>query len=341
MNSAKSTGLLNSVKQSPGLTDPFGRTIDYLRLAITDRCNLRCTYCMPADGIDLKPHSHILTFEELQRVVGIFSTLGVRKIRITGGEPFVRKGAMDFIENLNSINQIDSINVTTNAVFIDDFLNRLSAIKIDSLNISLDSLQKDIFYKITRRDDFERVWQNIQKAMQTDIAVKLNMVVMGGLNDNEIIDFAQLSKEYKIEVRFLEQMPFSGGSEIAGFVSAEEILQKLETAYPKLNEEYRLNSTARIFQVPGYAGKIGIIAGYSRTFCDSCTRIRITPQGELKTCLYDYSAVDLRAMLRNGKNDSEIQSAILSAVQNRAKDGFESQKRAKQIYSLSMAQIGG
>jgi len=313
------------------LVDPFGRKMNYLRLAVTDRCNLRCQYCMPAEGIPLNGRDHILNFEEMEQLIQIFQDLGVNKLRITGGEPFVRKGLLEFLKRVNKFDGINSINITTNAVFIGDIISDLEQLKIGSLNISLDSLQKDRFFKITRRDEFEIVMKNIDKAIKSTIPVKLNMVVLAGIN----------AKDNLVEVRFIEQMPFSGGPASESIISADQILDIIRQQYPLLHEQNLPNSTARVFYNPGYKGTIGIIAGYSRTFCSSCTRLRITPEGMLKTCLYDRGAVNLKEMLRAGKTDLQIKDAIIMAVQNRAKDGFESQERSNQDYNVSMAQIGG
>jgi len=333
--------LQTSVNPETRLVDPFGREMNYLRLAITDRCNLRCLYCMPAEGIPLNSRDSILQFEEMEQLIQIFQDLGVNKLRITGGEPFVRKGLLEFLKRVNKFEGINSINITTNAVFIGDIISDLEQLKIGSLNISLDSLLKDRFFEITRRDEFEIVIENIDKAINSTIPVKLNMVVLAGINDDEILAFTRLAKDNFIEVRFIEQMPFSGGPASESIISANQILGILRQQYPLLYEQSLPNSTARIFHNPGYKGTIGIIAGYSRTFCSSCTRLRITPEGMLKTCLYDRGAVNLKEMLRSGKTDLQIKNAIIMAVQNRAKDGFESQERYNQNSNLSMAQIGG
>ncbi len=333
--------LQTSVNPETRLVDPFGREMNYLRLAITDRCNLRCLYCMPAEGIPLNSRDSILQFEEMEQLIQIFQDLGVNKLRITGGEPFVRKGLLEFLKRVNKFEGINSINITTNAVFIGDIISDLEQLKIGSLNISLDSLKKDRFFEVTRRDEFDIVIENIDKAIKSTIPVKLNMVVLAGINDDEVLSFALLAKDNFIEVRFIEQMPFSGGPASESIISANQILGILRQQYPLLYEQSLPNSTARIFHNPGYKGTIGIIAGYSRTFCSSCTRLRITPEGMLKTCLYDRGAVNLKEMLRSGKTDLQIKDAIIMAVQNRAKDGFESQERYNQNSNLSMAQIGG
>jgi len=296
---------------------------------------------MPTEGIPLNSRNSILQFEEMEQLIQIFRELGVNKLRITGGEPFVRKGLLEFLKRVNKFEEINSINITTNAVFIGDIISDLEGLKIGSLNISLDSLQKDRFFRITRRNEFDIVTENIDKAIRSTIPVKLNMVVIAGINDDEILSFSRLAKEKRIEVRFIEQMPFSGGPASESIMSADQILDILRQQYPLLYEQSLPNSTARIFHNPGYKGTIGIIAGYSRTFCSSCTRLRITPEGMLKTCLYDRGAVNLKEMLRSGKTDLQIKDAIIMAVQNRAKDGFESQERYNISSNLSMAQIGG
>lgn len=333
--------LQTSVKPENRLIDPFGREMNYLRLAVTNRCNLRCLYCVPAEGIPLLSRDSILQFEEMERLILIFISQGVNKLRITGGEPFVRKGLLDFLKRINKFDELNSINITTNAVFIGDIISDLEQLKIGSLNISLDSLQKDKFFKITRRDEFEIVITNIDKAIKSNIPVKLNIVVLAGINDDEILSFTRLAKDNLIEVRFIEQMPFSGGPDSESIISANQIIDILHRQYPLLYEQRLPSSTARIFHNPGYKGTIGIIAGYSRTFCSSCTRLRITPEGMLKTCLYDRGAINLKEMLRSGKSDMEIKEAIVMAVQHRANDGFESQERSSRNLNLSMAQIGG
>ena len=276
------------------LVDPFGREMNYLRLAITNRCNLRCLYCMPTEGIPLNSRDSILQFEEMEKLIKIFQDLGVNKLRISGGEPFVRKGLLGFLKRVNKLEKINSINLTTNAVFIGDIISDLEGLKIGSLNISLDSLKNGRFFKITRRDEFDIVIENIDKAIKSTIPVKLNMVVLAGLNDDEILAFTRLAKDKPIEVRFIEQMPFSGGPASESIINADQILDILRQQYPLLYEQSLPNSTARIFHNPGYKGTIGIIAGYSRTFCSSCTRLRITPEGMLKTCLYDRGAINLK-----------------------------------------------
>jgi cyclic pyranopterin phosphate synthase len=331
-----------SLIQNPlKLVDPFGRKLDYLRLSITERCNLRCTYCMPEHGVPLHKSDHLLSYEEMDRLTDIFTDLGIKKIRITGGEPFVRKEAFNFIQTLNSKDKLTSINITTNGVFIGDYLNALKMIKLGSLNISLDSLKKEKFFEITRRDEFEIVYKNLMLSVEMGLPVKVNMVVMNGVNDDEIIPFARLTEKLPVEVRFIEQMPFSGGKFDNNIFNATQIKSLLEKVFLLKPEISDSTSTSLLYRVPGFEGKIGIIAGYSRTFCGSCNRLRITADGMLKTCLYDRVAANLKTALRSGRSNDEITEIILNAVAHRAKNGFESQQRANGKNNLSMAQIGG
>ncbi len=344
MNYLHTTHPKNSTASN--LIDPQGRHLNYLRLAVTDRCNFRCTYCMPKEGIDLKARDNIMRFQEMEHLLGLFLDLGITKVRITGGEPFVRKGLPDFLTKINQYEKLETINLTTNAYFIENTIELFQKIKIGSVNISLDSLKPDVFYKITRRDDFERVRNSIDKILLTDLNIKLNMVVLKGVNDNEIVDFAMLANKYKVEVRFIEQMSFNGGGFSDEIYSADEIIGTLQKFFPEMVEHPQMRSTARLFDIPGFRGEIGIIAGHSRTFCSTCSRLRITPDGTFKTCLYDHGAVNLKDMLRSGKSDKEIKTAIRDAVTKRAKDGFESQHRTQQKVHFSknhpsMAQIGG
>ena len=279
------------------LVDPFGRKLDYLRLSITERCNLRCTYCMPTEGVPLKPRNHILSFEEMHRLVKMFLDLGIKKVRITGGEPFVRKGAFDFIKSLNQYPQLESIDLTSNAVLIADYLSEMKNLKLDSLNISLDSLSRDTFQKITLRDDFDMVYGNIFKAINLGIPTKINVVVLAGINDNELIDFANLTKDNPLEIRFIEPMPFSGQSFDENIINSDQIISILKRDFELIEKPRKENSTARIFKIPGYKGEVGIIEGFSRTFCGSCNRLRITADGMFKTCLYDRVAVNFKELL--------------------------------------------
>ena len=330
----------NNSSSQKELQDPFGRTMDYLRLSLTERCNLRCTYCMPEDGVPLKKKDNILSFEEMDRLVRLFLDLGIKKIRITGGEPFVRKGAYDFIRQINAYDKLQSLNITTNAVLIEEYLEDFKELKLESLNISLDSLNRETFKKITLRDNFDIVFDNIFKAVNTGLPTKINVVVLAGVNDHELNDFVALTKEHPLQVRFIEPMPFNGSTFDNNHFKSEDILAIIKNTYDLDEQKRAKNSTSRMFNIDGHAGSVGIIEGFSRTFCGSCNRLRVTAEGILKTCLYDRVALNFKQLIRDGVKDQELIQAIEDAVSKRAKDGFESEKRAN-MYNLSMAQIGG
>lgn len=327
---------------SPKLIDNFGRVMNYLRLAVTDRCNLRCVYCMPEKGIDWIPRQEILTYEEMYRVVRLFVEMGVTKVRLTGGEPFLRKGLIDFITWIGELPGLKRIHVTTNGVLTAPFVPRLKEIGIGSINLSLDTLRPDRFFQIARRNAFHEVMETFHCILEYEIPLKVNMVVYEGLNEDEIIPLARLAETHSIEVRFIEQMPFNGNG---GFrhirFSWKKILQTLESAFPGMERVVDPSSTAALFRVPGFRGRLGIIGGYSRVFCDSCSRIRVTPRGMMKTCLYDNGVLDLKQLMRSGASDAQIQQAIREKILDRAENGFEAEKRARRMNADSMATIGG
>lgn len=327
------------------LIDNHGRPLDYLRLAITDRCNLRCTYCMPEQGINFVQRQDLLSYEEMLQLTGILAEMGVKKVRITGGEPFVRKGAIDFLGKLSKIEGITEVHITTNGVNTQQFIPQLKEIGIAGLNLSLDTLKRDRFIEIARRDHLDQVLKTLEMLVDAGIRTKINMVVMTGINDDEIISMAELSRKYPVSVRFLEEMPFNGGSRNPdAHWNHARILNHLKTAFPFLeNRIQKPNSTSFDYQIPGAIGSLGIIASFSRTFCGTCNRIRITPQGDLKTCLYDNGVLNLRDLLRNeGFDKEQFKIKLLSAFGNRAKDGFEAEKRRdKGAISESMSSIGG
>ena len=325
------------------LKDSFGREISYVRIAVTDRCNLRCFYCMPSEGINFVPRKELLTFEELERMVSILGTLGVNKVRITGGEPFVRKGTMEFIERLSSDPGVDKISVTTNGTFTSDYIDRLKASGVKSINLSLDSVDKSRFEEITRRDVFEQVMTTFDLLVKNDFEVKINMVVMDGRNIEDIYPMLNLAQYLPVSVRFIEEMPFNGtpGQGNPTLWPMPKILDYIKVKHPeiiKLNDPK--GSTSYNYQIPEYVGTFGIIAAYTRTFCGNCNRIRLTPQGELINCLYSGSGTSFRDVLRSGSTDEEIAQMIRVTVGDKPKDGFEAEKMGKGAHQ-SMATIGG
>lgn len=328
------------------LYDNHGRPINYLRLAVTDRCNLRCSYCMPEEGIDFGPRNTLMRYEEFLRLVKILGPLGIDKVRITGGEPFVRRDLMDFLSGLASIPEINAIKITTNGTLTQKYLPALKDLGIRSINLSLDTLDSDRFFAITRRDEFDKVWKTFLALLEQDFEVKINAVLLSGQNDKDILPFAKLTEQFPVTVRFIEEMPFNGsGSLVDGlYWDWQKIEATIRSGYPDLQKiQDPPHSTARNYKIPGHQGNIGIIPAYSRTFCGTCNRLRITPQGLLKTCLYDSGVFNIRDLMRAGASDSELRTALLDAIGNRAKDGFEAESRrfgGSKVHE-SMTTIGG
>ncbi len=327
------------------LFDNHGRSISYLRLAVTDRCNLRCFYCMPEEGIDYLPRQELLTYEEMERVVHLMVKLGIDKVRITGGEPFVRRGMMEFLERLAAIEGLKKLNITTNGTVTAGLVPRLKNI-INSVNLSLDSLDEKRFFNITRREYFRDVIRTFEQLLHFEIPTKINAVVMNGRNIEDIIPLVELARHNPVDVRFIEEMPFNGSGPNAETLAWDypRILEYIRSHYPDLEKiPDPKSSTSFNYHIPGFRGNIGIIAAYSRLFCGTCNRIRLTPQGMLKTCLYDDGVFNLKNLIREGGTDEHLTAALLDALGNRAKDGFEAEKRRSfgLPISESMATIGG
>ena len=323
------------------LIDNYGRPITYVRLAVTDRCNLRCRYCRPEDGVPFIPHEEILTFEEMEYLVGIFCSLGVNKIRVTGGEPFSRRGCLSFLERLRNIAGVEHLHITTNGVKTSRFLEALSAIGLDAINLSLDTLDSKRFGEITRRDYLDAVLESVYGILARGIPLKINSVILKDTSDDEIVQLAGLARDFPVTLRFIEKMPFSGIVREEK-LSNSNLLQRLERIFPDIEElPPDKPSTARIFTLPGFRGFLGLIQGYSRSFCSSCNKVRITPTGMLKTCLYDNGVLDLKKMVRTESCDADIRNAIIHCVQNRFSDGHEAERISRYDREPSMARIGG
>ncbi len=324
------------------LVDSFGRQITYARLAVTDRCNLRCFYCMPAEGIDYVPKNDLLSFEEMERLVSILTTLGVTKVRITGGEPFVRRDLMHFLRKLRSNSALEELHITTNGVLTGDYIQQLKDIDISSINLSLDTLDKVRFKNITRRDEFDKVIATYRKILDQNIPLKINMVVMKGKNEADIIPMAKLSLEDNVSVRYIEEMPFNGTGTAHNVIDYKEIISILESEFGQLQRiEDPLNSTAYHYKAPFSKGNLGVIAAYSRTFCGSCNRIRITSEGTMKNCLYDSGGLSLRDLMRSGYSDKELSESLIKAIMGKHKDGWAAEANRKTESFESMSSIGG
>lgn len=330
---------------TPQLYDNHGRPINYLRLAVTDRCNLRCFYCMPQEGIHYLPKKELLSFEEIERLIRIMASLGISKIRLTGGEPFVRTDLMQLIRKIAATEGVKSLHLTTNGILTGPHIEELKQLGIASINLSLDTLDRERFKNITRRDEFDNTWQTLQQLIASQIPIKINAVVMEGKNTEDIIPMVELTRHQAISVRFIEEMPFNGEGNHYSRLSwtYKKILEYIQGAYPGLEKmKDQPHATAYTYKVPGYAGDVGVIAAFSRTFCGTCNRIRVTAQGILKTCLYDEGVLNIKELMRAGLTDEVIKSKLIQAFATRPRDGFEAelQRKNKSIHE-SMSTIGG
>lgn len=325
------------------LKDSHGRIIDYLRLAVTDRCNLRCTYCMPEQGLTWLPQPSIMQYEENLRLVHLLVGAGVTKVRITGGEPLVRKDLIPFLADLKKLPGLKHLALTTNGVMNESQALALCELGLNSVNLSLDTLDASRFAQITRRDFLPQVLNTLKIFLDHRLPVKINAVLQKDTSAQEILDLIQLAKQESLSLRFIEAMPFDGGE---GLVqqnwTALNLLAFFKDHFPDLQTlPWVPGNTASNYQVPGFAGTLGIIAAYSRSFCGTCNRIRVTPQGLLKTCLYDEGVFNVKELMREGASDTQLLEAIQNAVLHKAKDGKEAEARRFTPVHESMATIGG
>jgi len=324
------------------LIDNHGRVIDYLRLAVTDRCNLRCAYCMPAEGLDWLSRKEIMSYDEMLRLCSVLIEMGIKKIRITGGEPFVRKDMLHFLTQLSQLPGLQQLNITTNGVLTAPLMPRLKEIGIGSINLSLDTLDRRRFLAITRRDELDAVLRTLEAALKHGLPLKINAVVMDGKNIEDIVPLVTLTKELPVTVRFIEEMPFNGmGREqlgiawdyrrILGLISKHFNIQKIQDPPA---------STSLNYSIPGHTGTVGVIPAYTRSFCGTCNRIRVTPDGSVKTCLYDVGALNIKDLLRMDYSNEQLKSALMQASRKKAATGREAEARAANSHP-SMASIGG
>ena len=328
------------------LTDGYGLIIDYLRISLTDRCNLRCRYCMPRAGINALKHEEILTLEEVYRIAGVMSDMGIRRIRLTGGEPLVRKNMLSLVKKLGELKDKPRLCLTTNGVLLNEYLEEFCKAGLTDINISLDTKDPVIFKDLTGTDALESVERSISGALEMKMQLKLNCVLLRGVNDNEADKLAGMAKEMPPDVRFIELMPIGCAGMFRG-ISREELLEKLTKAYGPYevlqDESGTLRGPAEYVKFRGFKGRVGFISPLSHTFCESCNRVRLTADGKLKLCLFYPDAAALLPMLRNGCSDAELRAAILKAVKNKPqRHAFgrpDEPKKAKE--ERNMNQIGG
>lgn len=324
------------------LCDSYGRTINYLRLSVTDRCNLRCTYCMPAGGMPAMRHADVLSYEELLRVAEAAVAIGVEKIRVTGGEPLVRKGIIPFLEQLALIPGLKRLVLTTNGILLPEMAAELRCAGVESLNISLDSLRPDTFSSITRGGDMFRVLEGIKASEKAGFQrIKINVVVMRGVNDNEVADFAALTIDKPYRVRFIEYMPTLRDDKWKmRTMSGEEVLEILSRRFTlRPAKKETMAGPATYYQIDGAAGLVGVITPVSCHFCNECNRIRVTSTGVAKGCLFATESRDLKPSIRTG-SDQAIRDALRFVVTNKP-EHHEIAKQVRHHAILPMSQVGG
>ncbi len=328
------------------LQDSFHRNIDYARIAVTDRCNLRCHYCMPA-GIRYGKQRKLLSLDEIYVLLKVLGEMGFKKLRFTGGEPFLRPNFMKLLQKTQALQSFSSLRITSNGVLIQKHLRELKELGILDINLSLDSLDPKRFQRITRAKHFPKVMEALESMLALGFRIKINSVIMRDLNEEEILPLSLLSKDEPIDVRFIEEMPFNGtGSFDTNIVRAKEIEALLKQAYPAMSKlPMQAGSTTQAYAVPKHKGKIGIIAAYSRFFCGTCNRLRITAKGEIKNCLYDNGIFSMRDYLRQGASPAALAEKIKELLRLKPKDGFEAERRLAQggqtLAKMSMSTIGG
>jgi len=299
--------------------DNFQREINYLRVSVTDRCNLRCFYCLPPHGVKSIPHEEILRLEEIVHLVRAATLVGVKKVRITGGEPLVRKGLVSFVEALAAIPAIDDLALTTNGILLAEYAAELKAAGLKRVNVSLDSLRPEKYAQITRGGELARAWAGIEAALALEMhPVKLNTVLLKGLNDDEIVDLAGLSRQFPLHIRFIELMPVGTCKPWAAdyFLSAGQARETIEQNLGTLHEVRKLagSGPARYYRLVGAPGTIGFIPAVSDHFCDRCNRLRLTASGSLRSCLYDEREVDVKSALRRGASLEELARLVARAI---------------------------
>jgi GTP 3',8-cyclase len=325
------------------IQDEFGRVHNYLRISLTDNCNLRCFYCMPDEDYDFTPAARLMQTDEVEQLARLFVMEGVTKIRLTGGEPLVRKDAAKIIESLSAL-PVELV-MTTNATRIHEFIHTLKASKIRTINISLDTLQPDKFLLVTRRNLFHQVRSNIELLLHHGFNVKINVVVMKGFNENEINDFIRWTTHIPVQIRFIEFMPFSGNRWTGNKVfSMQDMFSEIGTQFEFLPVENELHGTAKHFMIPGHVGSFAIISTMSAPFCDTCNRMRLTADGKLKNCLFSMGEMDLLTALRNYE---DVAALIHASIRSKAKQlggqfsGTFDMLDAASIHNRPMITIGG
>ena len=325
------------------ITDHFGRTFNYVRIAVNEYCNLRCIYCMPEEGVPFQKKDRLLVKDEIFKIIKLMEEMGVSKVRFTGGEPLIRKDIMDLIQFVYQKTDIPSIHLTTNGVLLPEYIDRLVESGLTGINISLDTLNNEKFKKITRREGLDKVLEGLHLAINSEIkSIKVNIVAMKDFNDDEILDFVELTKDNNITVRFIELMPFDSHQiwKTGKFFRAEKIVKYLQAYFKELESVTGSSTEHHIFKIKNYKGKVAVIPSYTRSLCSDCNRIRITADGKLLNCLYSQAETNIRDAIRSGMPEDRIKNLIRGAMQKKLKDGWTAQSEGKDQRE-SMTQIGG
>lgn len=325
------------------MKDGRNRGIDYLRISVTDRCNFRCIYCMPEEGIKTICHEEVLSFEEILTVCRCMAKLGIKKVKLTGGEPLVRKGFVNLVRGIHEIPGIEEITLTTNGLLLSDQLDELIEAGITSINISLDTLDREQFKKITKVDGLDKVLDAIHKTAKSSLgSVKVNVLAAKGMNEKEWLKLATLAKKEPVNVRFIELMPIGLGAKMQP-VRKEEIMKVLEKAYGKLTPYKKRmgNGPATYYEADGFKGKLGFISAVSDCFCDACNRIRLTSNGFLKLCLHSKKGIDLREILRSGISEEKVMHVIEKAMLSKPERHHFDDLDKEHLEDKMMSQIGG
>jgi cyclic pyranopterin phosphate synthase len=325
------------------LEDTHGRRHSYLRISLTEKCNLRCLYCMPEDGVELTPKEHVLTVDEITRLTTLFALSGVTKVRLTGGEPTIRRDLTDIVERISGIPGIKDVGITSNGITLAKSLEELKNAGLSLLNLSLDTLRADRFEHMTRRKGHARVLKTIDTALDVGYdPVKVNVVVMKGVNDDEISDFVELTRNKNVNVRFIEYMPFDGNVwSTDKLVSYKEMKQEVEKNHATLErciDGY--GEVAKNYRIPGYKGSVSFVTSMTSAFCSDCTRVRLMADGNLKVCLFGNNEVSLRDAMREGATDDDL-LAVISAAVNRKKAAHAGMNILYRMKNRPMVKIGG
>ena len=330
------------------LVDSYGRTMDYLRISLTDRCNLRCRYCMPKEGIPAFKHEDIMTLEEVYRVAEVMTGMGIRRIRLTGGEPLVRKNMLSLVRRLGELPSKPELSLTTNGVLLEDYLEELSEAGVGRINISLDTRNPETYRELTGVDALDKVERALDKAVSMKLQVKLNCVPIIGINDGELTGLAEIAAQSPVDVRFIELMPIGCAKGFKG-INRESILSELERAFGGAEKDMPEVGSAGItavgpseyYRFKGFMGRIGFISPMSHAFCAKCNRLRLTADGRLKLCLYYPDGPALLPMLRSGISDGELREKILQSLKNKPERHYFGDKEHTDSDARNMIQIGG